>query len=336
MRLEGLGLLAFWIPVALVGPWSAATLVTAYAAFAFSWSSLQWVYHLRTPLHVVEGGYNLRLPAPLRWLWLSFNMNLTHHRRPYLPWQELYAASNQAETQPLWYRWLLMFVPPARFPTTSRTSRSATSDGRPHGARLAPRGLRRLPRALARHAAARAAAARARRPERALRGALARARPDPIAQARPRLAALARDTSVVFVRGYLGNYMRGNLVPACRALRAAGVDTFIARTGAGATVAANARRLHASSSALTTAGAWCWPVTRRAASSACSCWPTRPRSRRARAPCSCRRRHAGPRACSRACCSTRTPARSRRGAAGPSACSAWACACSARARGASS
>lgn len=116
MRLEALGLMAFWIPVALWGPWSPATLALAYAAFAFSWSSLQWVYHLRTPLHVVEGAYNLRLPTPLRWVWLSFNMNLTHHRRPYLPWQELHAASNQAETQPLWYRWLLMFLPPVRFP----------------------------------------------------------------------------------------------------------------------------------------------------------------------------------------------------------------------------
>lgn len=116
MRLEALGLAAFWILVGAFGPWSLTTLLLAYVAFAFSWSSLQWVYHLRTPLHVVEGAYNLRLPTLLRWLWLSFNMNLTHHRRPYLPWQELYAASDPRETQPLWYRWLLMFKPPMRFP----------------------------------------------------------------------------------------------------------------------------------------------------------------------------------------------------------------------------
>lgn len=116
MRLEALGLIAFWALVILYGPWSPPTLALAYACFAFSWSSLQWVYHLRTPLHVVEGAYNLRLPRPLRWLWLSFNMNLTHHRRPYLPWQELHAASDPRQTQPLWYRWLLMFKWPEPFP----------------------------------------------------------------------------------------------------------------------------------------------------------------------------------------------------------------------------
>ncbi len=116
MRIEALGLIAFWTLVVMFGPWSATTLVVSYACFAFSWSSLQWVYHLRTPLHVVEGAYNLRLPLVLRWAWLSFNMNLTHHRRPYLPWQELAAASDMRETQPMWYRWGLMFKPPVRFP----------------------------------------------------------------------------------------------------------------------------------------------------------------------------------------------------------------------------
>jgi fatty acid desaturase len=116
MRLEAAGLFAFWALLLTVGPWRWQVLALAYGAFAFSWSSLQWVYHLRTPLHVVEGAYNLRLPAPIRWLFLNFNYNLTHHRRPYLPWQELYAESNQRETQPLWYRWLLMAEWPVPFP----------------------------------------------------------------------------------------------------------------------------------------------------------------------------------------------------------------------------
>ena len=53
-----------------------------------------WVYHLHTPLHVVEGAYNLRAPAPVRLLFLNFNYNLTHHRHPEKPWQELMAASD--------------------------------------------------------------------------------------------------------------------------------------------------------------------------------------------------------------------------------------------------
>jgi fatty acid desaturase len=77
---------------------------------------LQWVYHLRTPIDVVEGAYNLRVPPPFRQLMLNFNCNLTHHRRPHLPWQALYDETDQSETQPIWYRWLLVLVPPEPFP----------------------------------------------------------------------------------------------------------------------------------------------------------------------------------------------------------------------------
>lgn len=116
MRWETVGLYGSWAMIATNGPWSWQTLVLAYAAFAYHWSVLQWIYHLRTPIDVVEGAYNLRLPTPLRWLWLNFNDNLTHHRRPELPWQELHANTDLRETQPLWWRWLLMWLPPTPFP----------------------------------------------------------------------------------------------------------------------------------------------------------------------------------------------------------------------------
>jgi fatty acid desaturase len=116
MRAEAVLLAAFWGVVLAFGPWSLLTLGLAYAAFAYHWSVLQWIYHLRTPIHVIEGAYNLRLPAPIRLAWLNFNCNLTHHRRPDLPWQELYAATNPEETRPLWYMYLLMWLPPTRFP----------------------------------------------------------------------------------------------------------------------------------------------------------------------------------------------------------------------------
>jgi fatty acid desaturase len=96
--------------------WKWQTLLICYACFAFSWSSLQWVYHMRTPLDVTEGTYNLRLPTPIRWLFLNFNYNLTHHREPNLPWQDLYKVSSQKETQPLWYRYFLVFKAPEPFP----------------------------------------------------------------------------------------------------------------------------------------------------------------------------------------------------------------------------
>ena len=116
MQLEGLWLLAFWTWVLWLGPWHWQTLAVSYSAFAFSWSSLQWIYHMRTPIHVIEGAYNLRAPSLIRVLFLNFNYNLTHHRDPALPWQELYRSSNPKETQPIWYRYLLVFRAPIPFP----------------------------------------------------------------------------------------------------------------------------------------------------------------------------------------------------------------------------
>jgi len=116
MQMEGLLLLLLITALVVYGPWHWDTLVLAYAAFAFSWSSLQWVYHMYTPIHVVEGAYNLRAPWMVRVLFLNFNYNLTHHRNFSLPWQELKDASDQRETQPLWYRYILIFRPPVRFP----------------------------------------------------------------------------------------------------------------------------------------------------------------------------------------------------------------------------
>lgn len=116
MRIEAFVLIVFWTSILYWGLFQWQTIVLCYASFAFTWSSLQWVYHLRTPLHVVEGAYNLRAPFFVRWLFLNFNYNLTHHRRPYLPWQELPMATDVKETQPLWYRWMLIAKWPIRFP----------------------------------------------------------------------------------------------------------------------------------------------------------------------------------------------------------------------------
>ena len=96
--------------------WKAQILIPVYIAFAFSWSSLQWVYHVRTPLHPVEGAYNLRLPNWIRCLFLNFNYNLSHHRDSRKPWQRLYSESSQTETQPMWYRYICIFLPPQEFP----------------------------------------------------------------------------------------------------------------------------------------------------------------------------------------------------------------------------
>ena len=53
------------------------------------------------------------------------------------------------------------------------------------------------------------------------------------------IAARGRHTTVIFVRGFLGHFMPGNLVEPCRALRRLGFDSFIARNKAGGTVPGN-------------------------------------------------------------------------------------------------
>ena len=116
MRLELVLGAAFWVAAFVLFNWDWRVLLLVYAAFAFSWSLLQWVYHVRTPIDVVEGAYNLRLSAPIRWLFLNFNYNLTHHRDSSYHWQELHSVSDQDEMQPLWYRLIRMFLPPQPLP----------------------------------------------------------------------------------------------------------------------------------------------------------------------------------------------------------------------------
>ena len=102
---------AFWL---LDLQWQAVLLL--YAAFALSWSSLQWIYHVRTPLHVVEGTYNLRSPWFIRALFLNFNYNLTHHRDPGMRWQHMHAATDLRLTRPFWQSWLAILKPPRPLP----------------------------------------------------------------------------------------------------------------------------------------------------------------------------------------------------------------------------
>jgi fatty acid desaturase len=116
LKLEVILSIATWALLIWAFSWKASVLIPLYVAFAFSWSSLQWIYHVRTPLHPVEGAYNLRLPNWIRLLFLNFNYNLSHHRDPRKPWQRLFSESSQTETQPLWYRYICIFRPPEEFP----------------------------------------------------------------------------------------------------------------------------------------------------------------------------------------------------------------------------
>ncbi|QDQ82509.1 fatty acid desaturase [Paraburkholderia megapolitana] len=116
IRFEVIASVAAWLLCGWLLHWQLHVVAIAYVAFAFSWSSLQWVNHMRAPLDVVEGTYNMRAPLLVRWAFLNFNYNLTHHRQPHLRWQQLHMLSNARETRPLWFGWLQIFVPPQRLP----------------------------------------------------------------------------------------------------------------------------------------------------------------------------------------------------------------------------
>ncbi len=123
VRIEAALGVGLWTAAWLLLDWDWRVVVLLYAAFAFSWSSLQWVYHMRTPLDRVEGAYDLRAPALVRLLFLNFNYNLAHHRQPHRPWQQMHGIVDTRETQPLWYRYLLVFKCPEPLPRDPGTIR---------------------------------------------------------------------------------------------------------------------------------------------------------------------------------------------------------------------
>lgn len=116
IRLEVLAGILFWVAAIWLLNLDLYYLLIFYAAFAVSWSSLQWIYHVRTPLDVVEGTYNVRAPWLIRCLFLNFNYNLTHHRNPALRWQLIRANTDLSETRPLWYAWITILKPPRALP----------------------------------------------------------------------------------------------------------------------------------------------------------------------------------------------------------------------------
>ncbi len=90
--------------------WSAVAI--AYAAFAFSWSSQQYIYHVRSPRHLVEGALNLMLWRPLELLYLQFNYHLTHHRAVSIPWIHMRRATAERPTEGYLAAYLRLWRPP--------------------------------------------------------------------------------------------------------------------------------------------------------------------------------------------------------------------------------
>lgn len=81
-------------------------------AFATLWASQQYVYHVRTPLHLVEGAFDLAMPRWMSLFYLRFNYHLTHHRQPMVPWSHLPDVAEEPPWRPYGLTWLRSWAPP--------------------------------------------------------------------------------------------------------------------------------------------------------------------------------------------------------------------------------
>ena len=86
IRRDLLVVAAIWTTASLLLPLKLSALALCYAMFAFCWASQQYMYHVRTPRHVVLGALDLHLWRPFELLYLHFNYHLTHHVAAWVPW----------------------------------------------------------------------------------------------------------------------------------------------------------------------------------------------------------------------------------------------------------
>lgn len=86
IRRDLLVAVAVWTSAVLLLHLKLSHLAVCYAAFAFCWASQQYIYHVRTPRHVVLGAVDLHLWRPFELLYLHFNYHLTHHVAAWVPW----------------------------------------------------------------------------------------------------------------------------------------------------------------------------------------------------------------------------------------------------------
>jgi fatty acid desaturase len=87
-------------------------LAVCYVAFAFCWASQQYLYHVRTPRHVVLGAVDLHLWRPLELLYLHFNYHLTHHVAAWVPWIYLPKIAAEKPTRGYLATYLEQWRPP--------------------------------------------------------------------------------------------------------------------------------------------------------------------------------------------------------------------------------
>jgi fatty acid desaturase len=102
----------FWVASWYLLALDATAVAICYAAFAFSWSSQQYIYHVRTPRHLFLGAYDLKLWKPMEWLYLKFNYHLAHHQAVSVPWIYMDSVAKALPERGYWDTYCQLWAPP--------------------------------------------------------------------------------------------------------------------------------------------------------------------------------------------------------------------------------
>lgn len=86
IRGEFWGIPAFFVVLIYFFKIDPATLGLFYAFALINWSTRQFVEHAFTPLHIVEGSFNLKHNTVMSFCMLHRELDLSHHRHPEVPW----------------------------------------------------------------------------------------------------------------------------------------------------------------------------------------------------------------------------------------------------------
>jgi fatty acid desaturase len=121
MKIKAEILLSILIQVAIIyglglNVWGWAA---CYAAFAFTWSSLQYTDHAFSERDVYDGAWNLRVNRVIQTIFLNYHHHRVHHQHPTIPWTHLGRYIDENEFRPTFMKiYLKMWAGPRPVPKT--------------------------------------------------------------------------------------------------------------------------------------------------------------------------------------------------------------------------
>lgn len=104
IRLECLAIVGVQVGMFWLAGWDWVSYLALYGAYAFCWSSQNYITHSGSPRHVLNGAFNLRVNPIYSALILHFNWHLAHHQHPSVPWLYLPQYNDPSRERPS-YLW---------------------------------------------------------------------------------------------------------------------------------------------------------------------------------------------------------------------------------------